>query len=238
MDPLFTVETSLDLLIRRVVVNKLMSSTIHVSWYPGSPLLSGAPVQLTMEILSPRSKGRRTAIIVIPSISFAADGPSAKAKETRTVDSDTRSAHGFSSSMLITVSASKNPNAVSMILSSTLSIRVEFPTEARRKRIFLYIPSHDWTKCIRDTSSNLSGRNNRTKFLAFLSSKDPSMFSANTPMILKCKTGDPGDNESRRLYRLFDDLMHDSLVTAGPKEEPKGCVSSRSDNAFRNERIS
>mmetsp|Transcript_3712 Transcript_3712/g.6573 ORF Transcript_3712/g.6573 Transcript_3712/m.6573 type:complete len:172 (-) Transcript_3712:983-1498(-) len=91
-----------------------MSSTIHVSWYPGSPLLSGAPVQLTMEILSPRSKGRRTAIIIIPSISFAADGPNAKAKETRTVDSDTRSAQGFSSSMLITVSASKNPNAVSI----------------------------------------------------------------------------------------------------------------------------
>jgi len=43
IDPLFTVETSFVRLRRRVVVNKLQSSTIHVSWYPGSPLLSGAP---------------------------------------------------------------------------------------------------------------------------------------------------------------------------------------------------
>lgn len=55
-----------------------------------------------MEILSPRSKGRRTAIIIIPSINFAADGPNAKANETRTVDKLTRSVQGFSLNILIT----------------------------------------------------------------------------------------------------------------------------------------
>mmetsp|Transcript_57437 Transcript_57437/g.121886 ORF Transcript_57437/g.121886 Transcript_57437/m.121886 type:complete len:237 (+) Transcript_57437:565-1275(+) len=218
IDPLFTVEISLVLLRRSVVVNRLVSSTSHVSWYPGSSVLSGSPVHSTMEILSPRSKGRRTAIIIIPSINFAADGPTAKANDTRTVESETSSAHGFRWRTLIIVNARTKPKTLLKMLSRTPSIRDEFPTEAQRYLIFLYTPSHDCTKCNRDTSSNLSGRNNRTKLFAFLSSKVPSTLYANTPMRSNCKTEEPGDNESRRLYSFFELLMQESLLEASPKE--------------------
>lgn len=68
--------------------------------------LMGAVQQLT-EIRSPRSNGRRIAIMIIPSITFAADGPNAKAKETKIVDKDTNRAHGFNWRTLMTVNVRK-----------------------------------------------------------------------------------------------------------------------------------
>ncbi len=57
-------------------------------------------------------------------------------------------------------------------------------------------------------------------------------------MTSKCNTLDLGENTSRRLYRLFAESIHDSLVNAGPKEDPNGWVSSRKVNAFLNRSIS
>jgi hypothetical protein len=48
------------------------------------------------------------------------------------------------------------------------------------------------------------------------------MLYAKTPMTSKCNTLDLGENVSRRLYKLFAELIHDSLVNAGPKEDPNG----------------
>ncbi len=63
-------------------------------------------------------------------------------------------------------------------------------------------------------------------------------FALTTPMTSKCITVAPSDNEISRLYRLLDDLMHESLVKAGPKDGPNGCVSSSKFSACLNCRIS
>lgn len=41
-------------------------------------------------------------------------------------------------------------------------------------------------------------------------------------MISKFNVDDPGDNSNSRLYKHFADLMHESLVNAGPNEDPNG----------------
>lgn len=59
-------------------------------------------------------------------------GPSAKAKLTITVDNDTRRAHGLSCIMLNTERKRKKLKIALKMFSSTRSIEVEFPTDARR----------------------------------------------------------------------------------------------------------
>jgi hypothetical protein len=64
-------------------------------------------------------------------------GPSAKANETKTVDIDTRRAHGFSLRMLKTARKRKKLKIELNMFSSTRSIEVELPTDARRYRSLL-----------------------------------------------------------------------------------------------------
>jgi hypothetical protein len=92
IDPFEMVDTSFVRADRSVVLNRDMSSTKKLI-----PILGIAPPGLSvMIILSPMSNGRRPTIRTIPSIAFAAVGPTAKEAVTKRVDNDTRRDHGFS----------------------------------------------------------------------------------------------------------------------------------------------
>ena len=65
-------------------------------------------------------------------MNFAAEGPSAKANETRMVDMLTSRVHGLSFRTLMIVKAKTKPKTQLAMFSNTLSIKVAFPTLARR----------------------------------------------------------------------------------------------------------